>query len=133
MDIAWLTAAIIMRTAHILSAVTLLGAMLYVRVSPDADRLSTGYRPYIWWSAVLLVISGAYNLFAKSHIPIGYGLWFGVKALLAMHIIAVSFLLARSSLSTEKRKRLVTGVAISGAVVVGLSAYLRFLSNFMLP
>ena len=81
----------------------------------------------------MLVVSGAYNLFAKTHIPLGYGIWFGVKALLAMHVIAVSFLLARSSLQAEKRKRLITGVAISGAVVVGLSAYLRFLSNFMLP
>ena len=130
---AWVTIAMVLRMAHLLAAVTLLGAMLYLRVSPDADRLSGAYRPYIWWSAVLLVLSGGYNLFAKSHIPIGYGIWFGVKALLAMHIIAVSFLLARSSLQAEKRKRLIVGVAVSGVAVICISVYLRFMSNFMMP
>jgi len=137
--------SVLMRWLHIISAVTLLGGVIYARyvMAPAAAGLAEvdrqkfaaaareKMRPLVLVPVFTIVISGAYNLVGKSNIPPNYFLWFGLKMLLALHVIAVSFLLVRASLTQEKNNRLMTGVVYSGMAVVLVSAYLRFLSNWL--
>jgi len=121
--------SVVMRSVHILSVVTLLGGVLFaVTTAAPMQR----FAPWLRWSSVLLVLSGVFNLVTKQNIPPRYHLWFGIKMLLALHILAVSILLSRSSIGEERKTRLAKGVLATGVVVVVLSAYLRFLANWML-
>ena len=136
---------IAMRWTHILSIIVVLGGLAYARVvlvpalavlpaekrSELAAAANSRFRPWVRFAIFLLVVSGLYSLVMKANIPPGYHMWFGIKMLLALHIIAVSFLLTSASVTQERRNRMTTGVIISGAVVVLLAAYLRFLSNWM--
>ena len=136
---------VFMRWVHILSVITLLGGMIFRRfvlfpVSEILDEeqrkqiaAATARRSRRWvvLSAIGLFISGTYNLAAKSNIPPYYPLLFSIKMLLALHVIVVSFLVDRASINEERRNRMMTGVVISGIVIVLLSAYLRYLSNWM--
>jgi Predicted integral membrane protein len=130
---------VLMRWVHILSAITLLGGMIYRRfvlvpsteIPSEEERRRS--RRWIALAVIGLVLSGLYNLASKSNIPPGYPLFFSLKLLLAMHVIAVAFLLNRASIQQHKRNRMITGVVISGMAIVLLSAYLRYLSNWMTP
>jgi uncharacterized membrane protein len=137
--------SVLMRWLHIISAVMLLGGTIYARYVmapaaaglPEPERrkfaaeVQLKLRPLVLVPLFTIVISGVYNLAGKSNIPPNYFLWFALKMLLALHLIAVSFLLVRSSLTQEKSNRLMTGVVCSGMAIVLVSAYLRFLSNWM--
>lgn len=134
-----------MRWTHIISVVTVLGGLLYtslalipaLKVLPEAGRVefaaaaNSRFRPWLRFAIFTLIVSGLYNLVMKANIPPGYHIWFGIKMLFALHVIAVSFLLSSPSVTQERRTRMTTGVVISGLVVVLLSAYLRFLSSWM--
>jgi uncharacterized membrane protein len=136
---------IAMRWTHVISVITVLGGLLYawLAVAPAlailpaegrlefAAALNNRFRPWLRFAVFMLVLSGLYNLVTKSNIPPGYHMWFGIKMLLALHVIVVSFLLSSSSIAQERRNRMTIGVVVSGVVVVLLSAYLRFLSNWM--
>jgi len=137
--------AILMRWLHIISVITAIGGLLYASLvmSPTlsslplesrtafAAAINNRFRPLLRLAIFFLIVSGIYNLVTKANLPPGYHIWFGIKMLLALHVIAVSFLLSSSSVSQERRTRMTTGVVISGGVIVLLSAYLRFLSNWM--
>ncbi len=127
------------RWVHISSVVVLLGGVLYARfvLGPAtaalaaegrramAEQLAARYRPWLFAALAGLVASGLYNLFTKPKLPAGYHAWFGVKMLLAMHIIAVSVLLCKPGVDEAKRARWMTGIAGSGLAVLLLSAWLR--------
>lgn len=121
--------SVLMRSIHILAAITLLGGAIFAQTTAAPMRR---FAPYLQWGTALIVISGIYNLVTKQNIPPRYHLWFGIKMLLALHILAVSILLSRSSITQEKQARLTKGVVFTGVIVVILSAYLRFLANWML-
>jgi uncharacterized membrane protein len=137
--------AVLMRWLHIISVIILLGGMVYARfvlapvltALPEAEkgsivvRSAEGFRTIILLAIFAILLSGLYNLITKPNIPSGYHMWFGIKMLFVLHIFAVSFLLARSSVSEEKRNRLMTGVIVSGVLVTFLSAWLRFLTNWL--
>src|SRR6266446_6082542 len=103
--IAGAVLAIAMRWTHILSMVTVLGGLLHAKIvvepalamlpaeehSKLAATLNDRFRPWLRLAIVTLVLSGLYNLVTKPNIPPGYNMWFGIKMLLALHIIAVSF------------------------------------------
>ncbi len=127
---------IVARWVHILSVVILLGGIVFARwmVTPaPPSNLNPRSRRLLAPLVLMIVFSGTYSLIAKSNIPPSYFFWFGIKLLLVLHFAAVSFLLARSSTKEERRNRLFAGAAISGSLVVLLSAYLRFLSNWKQP
>jgi uncharacterized membrane protein len=135
--------SVLMRWIHIFSAITLLGGVLHARyvIAPAANSAGTAaleraglyFRPFVLWSITGLIVSGIYNLVTKSNIPQGYHMWFGIKMLFALHVLTVSFLMSRSSISQERRMRLMTGIVYSGIVVTLISSYLRFISNWMHP
>jgi hypothetical protein len=64
----------------------------------------------------------------KPSYPPGYHLWFGIKMLLVLHVFAVLLLLAKKGSDERKHGRWITGVLISATVIIGVSAYLRWLS-----
>lgn len=134
--------AVIARWLHIGAAVFLIGAAMFGRwmVTPAAagldgearrrlaDGLAKAFRPAAALAIATLAASGFYNVLGKTNAPVIYWPLFGLKLLLALHIIAVSMLLGKAGVDEAKRARWMTGVAISGLAVMVISAYLGTLS-----
>ncbi len=134
---------IFMRVLHILSAVTLTGGALAWRfaVSPALSPLSpetrdkvdnavaAAWKPFVWTASIGILLSGFYNFFRKvaTGVPKEYHMVFGIKFLLALHVIAVGILLGRAA--NKKREKQLTGVVFSAVTIVVLSAVLRYLST----
>jgi uncharacterized membrane protein len=93
------------------------------------DQMAERIRGWMIAAVLALVMSGLYNLLMKANLPPGYHMWFGIKMLFALHIIAVGLLLGRAGVAPEKRSRWVSGIAVSGLIVLALSAYLRGLQQ----
>ena len=135
--------AILMRWLHIGSAIILLGSALYWHLGLTGagkvlqgdqlqrlyDEAASNFRPWVWGAAAAVVVAGLYNFLAKPAIPSGYHAWFGIKVLLALHVLAVSVLNTRVGVDPGKRSRWMSGVAVSGMALVAVSAYLRWLSR----
>ncbi len=127
----------VMRWLHLASMATLIGGMLFARlvmaralegVAPDArdslvERAAALYRPFVYSAIGGLVISGTYNLLTNpGHRPI-YHMLFGIKMLLALHVFAVAILIVQPK--NPRRVRMMTGLVISGLVIIAISAWLR--------
>jgi hypothetical protein len=134
---------ILMRWAHIASMAVLLGGVTYARLvafpvlnkagAEDrpaiSERLAARYRPLMYAAIGGLVLSGLYNFLTHTgHTPY-YHRWFGIKMLLVLHVFAASVLAMRSSPATPgneaRRVRRMTGIVMSGLLIVLISAYLR--------
>lgn len=117
------------RVLHIFSAILLVGGLLYAWNLSSYKMLPSnpayGFRPAVWSLVAALFLTGTYNLINKGPVPKEYHMLFGVKFLLFLHIAAVSLLLVKPAVTQEKRARMLTGLAVSGAGVVLLSAALR--------
>jgi putative copper export protein len=129
--------SVIMRWLHITSMTTLIGGMLYGRLvaaraseslTPDArealgERAATAQRPMVYGAIAGLLISGVYNILTHpGHTP-SYHMLLGIKLLLALHVFAVGMLIVRPR--NPRRNRMMTGVVISGLVIIMISAILR--------
>jgi putative copper export protein len=123
---------LISRWLHIGSTVVLLGGVFFARQvlrGQQESDLVTRYAK-VWQVAVAgLLLSGLYNFLNKAAYPPGYHAAFGIKFLLALHVFAVALLLGRGGVDGEKRRRQMTGVLASGAVILALGAWLRYLSR----
>lgn len=131
--------AVAMRWAHISSMAFVVGGAFYARfvLMPAlsglseaergklADRMADILRPMMLIAVVVLLGSGTFNLLRKTNLPAGYHMWFGIKALFALHVVAVSVLLGRAGVDAAKRMRWLTGIAASGVVAMLISAVLR--------
>jgi hypothetical protein len=132
---------ILMRFLHIVSAVTLLGGFIAWRLAvipatgPLADDLRTklgnavaaAWRPVFFTAVGGLLLSGIYNyMMNKTGMPPAWHAVIGVKFLLVLHVFAVGFIVTGPN--NAKRSRQLTGLMISGVVIVALSAVLRWLS-----
>jgi hypothetical protein len=128
--------SIFMMALHIFCAVTLIGGVLAWRFAAipgiqllDAatrskvdNAISAAWKPAVMLSMAGLLISGIYNLlFTGRHTP-RFHMVFGIKMLLVLHVFAVALLATRPD--NPRRARQLTGVAISGAVIVILSVVL---------
>ena len=123
---------IIMRWLHISSMTALLGGMIYGRVVEAqakaagdglSGRAAAAYRPTMLLAVAGLIISGLYNYLTNpGHSP-RYHMLFGIKVLLALHVFAIAFLVTQPV--NPRRGRLMTGAAISGLIILAISAYLR--------
>jgi uncharacterized membrane protein len=133
---------ILMRWAHIVSAVLLIGGIAYARMvaapvlgevhdeQPDLlRRLGARYRPLVYASIVGLIVSGLYNYLMHLGHTRYYEMWFGIKILLALHVFAGAILAVRSSRADggddAKLLRRMTGVILSGLAAILIAAYLR--------
>lgn len=128
---------VIVRWFHITSAVALIGGVLFARLValpaaqflPASDREKLGeamaarFRPWVLSAAGALLLTGIYNMLRNlGRGPLYSGL-LGIKMLLALHVFAVGSLIVRPR--NERRARMMTGVIISGLIIVVISACLR--------
>jgi uncharacterized membrane protein len=130
----------LMRWVHISSAVTLIGGIFYARfimlpaaaaLSPDAratldEHAATRFRPVMYAAMAGLLIAGTYRLLSSPGHSSLYHALFGVKILLALHVFAVAILTGAPH--NPRRARQLFGAALSGVVVLLISAYLKGIS-----
>ena len=128
---------IFMRWLHIASVATLVGGMLYgwlvmvpacTVLAADmrkalADRAAALYRPLVFGAIAALLVSGAYNLATNPGHNVRYYVLLSLKLLLAAHVFAVGVVVVTKN--PEHRGRLLAGSAISGLIIILISAYLR--------
>jgi len=134
--------AILMRWIHIASVVTLIGGFIYARYAlapalatlPDAEqktfgwRVITNFRPLLYTVLVTILGSGLYNYLTKAGYPPHYHMVIGIKFLFVLHIFAVAILYSLPGADQAKRNRWLTGIVISGLIVIAISGYLRWIS-----
>ena len=126
------------RWLHISSMMILLGGILFARfvVEPSiaslpsetrnqlGEALATRFRSLMYVAIGILLLTGVYNLVLNiSGKPPLYHALLGVKLLAALHVFAVGFLIVQPR--NPKRTRLMTGVVISGLIILAVSAWLR--------
>lgn len=125
-----------MRWIHISSMATLIGGIIYGRLvmapassslAADAqealaDHAASNYRPLVVASMIGLILSGLYRyMTTPGHRPFYHAL-FGIKMLLVLHVFAVALLIVKPH--NPRRTRMMTGVVISGLLIIGISAWL---------
>lgn len=128
---------VVLRWLHIASVVTLIGGLIYGRVvlargmelfasdslSALEERAAAAFRPLVYAAVTALIASGVYNIFASPGHSGRYHMVLGIKLLLVAHIFAVSLLVVRPD--RPRRARMMGSAAISGLIVIAISAYLR--------
>jgi len=133
--------SVLFRFLHIFSAVTLLGGALAWRfgflpglaaLAPDTrskveNAAAATWRPLVLASVAGLLVSGTWNFLHKTGLTPAYHAVFGIKFLLALHVFAVGIIAAKQG--NPNRARQLTGVAVSGTLIVILSAVLRWIST----
>jgi hypothetical protein len=130
--------SIFMLALHLLCAVTLVGgavawrfaAIPAIQLLEPATRakvdnaIAAARRPAVILSIVGLLITGIYNLMQRPVKTPQFHMLFGIKMLLALHVFAVSILATRPD--NARRSRQLTGIVISGVVIVFISAAFRW-------
>lgn len=118
---------VLMRWIHLSSVIVLLGGVFYALIA--GGERAEKYRGWTVGAMVGIVVSGFYNFLTKAGFAPGYHMWFGIKMLLALHIFAVAFLLAKGAGDAAKQRRWRTGVVFSGFTIVLISGILRWISR----
>ena len=130
--------SLIMLALHVICAAALIGGALAWRFGaiPGLQLLEAGtrakvdsaiaaaWRPVVLGSIVGLLISGVYNLMHRPVQTKEFHILFGIKMLLALHVFAVSLIATRAD--NPRRSRQLTGIAISGVVILIISAAFRW-------
>jgi uncharacterized membrane protein len=141
-DVDWLDT--LMQWLHLTAAVTGVGGMIYARVvvgpslaelDPDqrgkiVTRIVARARPLWFGIVVILLGTGLYNYLTRLEgRPSSYHMILGIKMLLALHVFTIGILLSippgANPSRDARRPRLLAGAAISGVIILLLSAYLR--------
>ena len=134
--------AVSIRWIHLASVVTLLGGFIYARfvLAPSlgplagadrqavANRAVATFRPILYTVLATILGSGLYNYLSKAVYPPHYHMWIGIKFLFVLHIFAVTILYSLPSADEAKRNRWLTGMVISGLIIIAISGYLRWIS-----
>jgi hypothetical protein len=120
---------VLFRWLHLTSVAIVLGGFFYVRfgaggLMPRPKR----FRTWMIAAVVGLLVSGLYNFLTKGAFPPGYHMWFGIKALLALHVIAVAIIATKDDLTEARRARMSSGLVYSGLAIFAISSYLRWIS-----
>jgi hypothetical protein len=130
--------SILMMALHILCAAALVGGALAwrfgalpgihllepsTRVKVD-NAIAAAWRPTALVALAGMLISGIYNLLHESPRSPRFHMVFGIKMLLVLHVLAVTVLATRPD--NVRRSRQLTGIVISGTVIVILSVVLRW-------
>jgi uncharacterized membrane protein len=134
--------AVFMRWLHITSVVTLIGGFIYARfvVWPAVESLGQAQgrafienmvaqtRAVLYTVLVTTLVSGLYNYLTKPAYPPHYHMVIGIKFLFVMHVFAVAVLYTLPNADPAKRRRWLTGMVVSGIIIIAISADLRWLS-----
>jgi uncharacterized membrane protein len=128
---------VFMRWLHISSVTVLIGGFIYARMVMEVsvDRVSNEvrskliekaagrFRPMAVAAMIALILSGIYNLMYSPGHTRRYDILLGIKLLLVAHIFSTAILVTQPE--HPRRRRLMTGAAISGLIVIAISAWLR--------
>jgi hypothetical protein len=128
---------VIMRFLHFSSMAVLLGGVAYWRMvlipstlalteeerAALSERDAAAFRPFVLAAVAGAVVSGVFNILLSPGHNLTHNIVLAVKLLLAAHVFASVLLAVRQG--HPGRPRTLTGVLVSGAIIVGLSAYLR--------
>jgi len=87
------------------------------------DAMAARYRSLLYLAVLFLLGTGIYNFVMNMGRGPLYQALLGIKILLALHVFVVGFLIVAPH--NAKRKRQMTGVVISGIVILAISAVLR--------
>jgi len=126
-----------MRWLHITSMLSLLGGIFYARfvmipsesvLSPEArsalnEATAKHFRGMVFAASGGLVLSGLYNYMLKPGHSVQYHALFGIKILLALHVLSIA--IVATAPNNPRRARQLLGAAISGLAIVFISAYLK--------
>ncbi len=116
---------LLLRWLHIFPVIVLVGGALggrFLNVAPVA-ALSRGA---VIAAITAIVGSGLVRMMSMmATVPKGWHMWFGIKFLLALHVLTMIFLLTKPDVSVEKRKRWQLSALIGAAAVVLVAAYMR--------
>jgi hypothetical protein len=119
---------IFVRWLHISSVVTLIGGFIFARLAvwPElSESMVARFRAILYLVLATTLASGLYNYLTKPFYPPHYHMVIGIKFLFVLHIFAVAILYTMPNAALAKRRRWLTGMAISGLIVVAISAVLR--------
>jgi hypothetical protein len=124
--------SIAMRWLHIASAVVLLGGVFYARVA--IGEMAQSFKPWMYVAIGGILASGIYNFWSKIPVSTNYKVWFSIKMLLALHVFAAAILYRGQAHSegvvrVKRTKRSLTGMVITGALILAISGYLRWISQ----
>jgi len=127
----------LMRWIHISSVITLLGGIIFWRfvMDPSTKRITpedyreleegtaAHFRPIVFVVMATLILSGLYNYLTKPGHTTTYDILFGIKILLVLHVVSVTIL--ATAPNNARRGRQLFGAAISGIIIVAISAFLK--------
>jgi hypothetical protein len=130
--------SLFMLALHVICAVALLGGALAWRFAtlPGIQLLETqtrtkvdnaiaaAWRPMAIAAIVGLLLTGIYNVVRRPVQTPQFHILFGIKMLLALHVFAVSILASRPD--NARRSRQLTGIVISGAVILIISVAFKW-------
>lgn len=111
---------ITMRWLHIASVIVLLGGVFYAWILGGMDLR---FRPMVYAAIGGILASGTYNFLSKTSYPEHYHMWFGIKALLALDVLAAA------ALYRKGKEKGLARIVIFGAAIVAISGYLRWISR----
>jgi hypothetical protein len=138
--------AVLIRFVHIGSVAGLVGAALYARLAalpalnalPPTERMQAAkgaqvkFRGILYTLLLLIILSGIYNYVGGQPHGSRWQMWFGIKMLLVLHILASAILWAISPSDTAaaeaKNKRRLAGMAISGFLAILIANYMHYLT-----
>jgi hypothetical protein len=116
----------ILLSIHIFAAMALMSAPLQAAFNRSAAVLP---RQRALIMSVILIFTGLQNFTAvvgSVQKGSGWHMWFGIKVLVALHLIAINIVASNPNTPEAKRLRLLQGAAVSGFVGVLLAGYLNY-------
>jgi hypothetical protein len=130
----------LVRWVHLISVIALVGGIFFWRfvmdpstkkITPEDYReleegAASHFRPLVYVVMATLVLSGLYNYLAKGFHTSTYQILFGIKILLVLHVLSVTIL--ATAPNNARRGRQLFGAAISGLIIVLISAFLKVLA-----
>ena len=130
--------SILVLAIHVLCAVALIGGALAwrfaaipgIQVLDAATRakvenaIAAAWKPVVWSAIAGALVTGVYNFLHRPVKTEKFHMLFGIKMLLVLHIFAVMLLASKPD--NARRSRQLTGIVISGVVVVILSVAFRW-------
>lgn len=113
---------------HIFAAAVLLSAAYQALF---AKRLAVLPKGVVWGMVLMLFLSGLNNMMYRigQGVPKQWHMWFGVKFLLALHILAMLIITATSNKTDEQKRGLLAGAGVSSIAVILISVFLNYVAS----
>ncbi len=119
--------SMIVLAVHIICAAVLVGgALAWMLASSRAkvDDAIASWKPIAITATAGLLVTGVYNFMNRPVKTPTFHMLFGIKMLLALHVFVVTVIATRPN--NERRSRQLTGVVISGILILIISTAFRW-------